>query len=195
MKRASLAALCLAATLGAAGQEMPVPAGLQGRIFIKILLFDRTFERRTEDGFVVAVLYQEGFRRSFLAKEEFAAVVPEWEGQAPGKVAFRCAFVDVDRTADLSDALAAAGADMIYVAPLRSYDVGRIALAARDMRLPAYTGVPEYLEAGLAVSLDLRQDKPRILINLRAAKEAGADFDSQILSLARIFESGEGRER
>ncbi len=195
MKRALFAVLVLAAGLGAAAQEMPVPADLQGRIFVKVLLFDRTFERRTAGGFVVAVLYQEGFRRSFLAKEEFAAGVADWGGQAPGSVAFRCAFIDVDRTPDLPGALAAAGADIVYVAPLRSYDVGLIARAARDLRLPAFTGVPEYLEAGLAVSLDLRDEKPRILINLRAAKEAGADFDSQILSLARIVEGGEGRER
>ena len=59
----------------------------------------------------------------------------------------------------------------------------------REMRLPAYTGVPEYLSAGLAVSLDLRDDKPRILVNLKASKDAGAEFRSQMLSLARIVDA------
>ena len=195
MKRALFIVLLLIGGLRAFAQDMPVPVGLQARIFIKVLLFDRTYERRAEDGIVVAVLYQEGFRRSFLAAEEFAEATADWGEQTSGTVTFRCVFIDVNRMGALSEALTSAGADILYVAPLRSYDIGRIARAARDLRLPAYTGVPEYLTAGLAVSLDLRDDKPRILINLKAAKEAGAEFGSQILNLARIVEGGEGREQ
>lgn len=195
MKRVLPAALIFAtAVLTAAGQEMPVPAGLQAQIFVKVLLFDKAYELRSQDGFVVAVLYQDGFRSSYLAKEEFAAAVPGWSGQTPGAGPFSCVAIDVDRTDDLPAALAAAGADMLYVAPLRSYDVGRIARAARDLRLPAFTGVPEYLNAGLAISLDLRQDKPRIVVNRRAALEQGAELDSRILSLARIVEDDGRRE-
>ncbi len=170
---------------------MPVPVNLQARIFIKVLLFDRSYERRAEDGVVVAVLYQKGFRQSFLAAEEFAKAAADWGDQASGDVAFRCVLIDVDGPQALPESLATAHADILYVAPLRSFDVGRIARSARDMRLPAYTGVPEYLSAGLSVSLDLRDDKPRILVNLKASKEAGAEFGSQMLSLARIVDRGE----
>jgi hypothetical protein len=195
MKRSRIAILLLIAGLRAYAQDMPVPAGLQAQIFIKVLLFDRAYERRAEDGFVVAVLYQEGYRRSFLAREEFAAAAAHWGEEAPATVSFLCSFIDVDKATDLPAALAASGADILYVAPLRSFDIGRIAAVGRDMRLPSYTGVPEYLDAGLAVSLDLRDDKPRILINLKAAKEAGAEFDSRILSLARIIESDKAGAR
>ncbi|MHB8093483.1 MAG: YfiR/HmsC family protein [Candidatus Aminicenantales bacterium] len=195
MKRSLFAVLLLIASLRAFAQDMPVPVGLQAQIFIKVLLFDRTYERRTEDGLVVAVLYQEEFRRSFLAKEEFAAAAADWVDQSSGDVSFRSVFIDVDRAGALSESLAAAGADILYVAPLRSFDVGLIARTACDMRLPAYTGVPEYLSSGLAVSLDLQDNKPRILINLKAAKEMGAEFSSQILILARIIGGAEGSQR
>ncbi len=195
MKRALPAVLILSAgLLSAAGQEMPVPAGLQAQIFVKVLLFDKAFERRSQGGFVVALLYQGGYRSSYLAKEEFAAAVPGWSDQTPGAGSFSCAAIDVDQTDDLPAALAAAGADMVYVAPLRSYDVGRIARAARDLRLLVFTGVPQYLNDGLAISLDLRQDKPRIVVNRRAALEEGAELDSRILSLARIVEDDGRRE-
>ncbi len=192
MKRALIVLVLLAVALPAPAQEMPIPAGLQAKIFIKVLLFDKNYERKTEGGIVVAVLYQNGFRRSFLAKEEFVAAVADWRDESSGTVTFTCALIDLDGREDLSAALARAGADILYVAPLRSFDIGRIAKAAKDMRLPAFTGVPDYLNEGLAVSLDLREDKPRILINLKAAREAGAEFDSRVLSLARIIEGGEG---
>jgi hypothetical protein len=196
MKRALFAAiLLLIAGLRAFAQDMPVPVGLQAQIFIKVLLFDRTYERRTEGGLVVAVLYQEGFRRSLLAREEFVAAAADWVDQSSRTVSFRSVSIDVNHAAVLSESLAAAGADILYVAPLRSYDVGQIARTACDMGLPAYTGVPEYLSSGLAVSLDLQDNKPRILINLKAAKEMGAEFSSQILSLARIIGGAEGGDR
>jgi len=194
MKRSLVAALLLVAGLQAYAQEAPVPVGLQARIFIKVLLFDRSYERRAGDGIVVGVLYQEAFRRSYLAAEEFAkAANAAWADQA-GSVPFRCVMIDVDGPSRLAESLPAAGVDILYVAPLRSYDVGKIAQASRQMRLPAYTGVPEYLDAGLGVSLDLRDEKPRILINLAASKESGAEYGSQLLSLARIVDGGERKK-
>jgi hypothetical protein len=190
MKRALATLLILVASIPAAAQEMSIPAGLQARIFRKILLFDKAFERRAEGGLVVAVIYQNGFRRSYLAMHDFCSAATEEAVQPFDPVAFRCATVDLDRVPDLASALAELGADLLYVAPLRSYDIGKIARAAREMHLPAYTGVPDYLQDGLSVSLELREDKPRILINLKAAKESGAEFDSRILSLATIVSGG-----
>lgn len=192
MKRTLPALLVLALALAASGQEMPVPAGLQGQIFVKVLMFDRSYEGRARDGFVSAVLYQGGFRRSYLAGEEFSATVMSPGDASSGTGPIRCLLIDVDRERDLPAALASAAADIIYVAPLRSYDIASIARAARDLRLPVYTGVPEYLADGLAVSLEIQDEKPRILINLKAAKEQGANFDSRILSLARIVEGAPG---
>ena len=42
------------------------------------------------------------------------------------------------------------------------------------------------MENGLAVGVGLRGKKPEILINLEAARAEGADFNAQLLRLARI---------
>jgi hypothetical protein len=49
------------------------------------------------------------------------------------------------------------------------------------------TGVAEYVRAGIAVGIGVRDDRPEILVNLAAARAAGADFSAQLLLLARVI--------
>lgn len=75
---------------------------------------------------------------------------------------------------------------VVYVTPLRSVDVAEIARISRSRGLRTVTGVPEYVEEGIAVGIGERKARPLIIINLRGARAEGSDFSSQLLNLARI---------
>ena len=53
-------------------------------------------------------------------------------------------------------------------------------------RFRTITGVPEYVDQGLAVGIGIRRDRPLIIVNLEQARAEGAAFSSQLLALARI---------
>jgi hypothetical protein len=97
-----------------------------------------------------------------------------------------CVPIDLDQTADLSAALKLHRVRVLYVSPLRAYSVGTIYAATRTERITTLTGVPQYVEDGLAIGLDMKRERPEIVVNLAASRAEGADLTAQLLKLARV---------
>ena len=166
---------------GTAGQEMPVPVAVQWAILSKVLTYDRHLAKPGKEA-VVGVLYQPQVRSSVRVKDELTAVIAQLEQPVP--MHFSCTAIPYTSAADLHKALEAV--DVLYLAPMRSLDLAAIAIQSRERGKVTVTGVPAYVELGVAVGIDLLGGKPRVLVNLEAAKGAGADFASGLLNIAKI---------
>ena len=176
-------ALLVLAPCVVTAQHMPLPVELQFSLFYRIMSYDRNQEQRSLDGLVIAVVYQSGYRASRAAHDEAVRQRPPAEAES----SVRFVSVDLDGGGDLAAALADPRFDVLYVAPLRAVGIADIATACRRRRLLCLTGVPEYVESGLAVGVGLRGERPEILVNLAAARAGGADFSAQLLRLARVW--------
>ena len=75
---------------------------------------------------------------------------------------------------------------MLYVSPLRATPLRDVITASRAMRVTTVTGVPRYVESGLAIGVDMKGERPEIVINLAASRAEGADLTSHLLKLARV---------
>ncbi|HYC31249.1 MAG TPA: YfiR family protein, partial [Gemmatimonadales bacterium] len=167
--------LALLAVLGlagrAAGQSMPAPVAIQVPLFAKILSFDRALAERASAPVVVGILFQGRFRTSARVADEVREL---WTDGGRAGSTIRLVPIDLDEVDDIGAALARAGVHVLYIAPLRAANVGQVVAAAGRQRVTTVTGVPAYVEAGAAVGIDVRAERPRILINLPAARMAGA---------------------
>jgi hypothetical protein len=47
--------------------------------------------------------------------------------------------------------------------------------------------VSRYVPLGVAVGARLQAERPRLLLNLQAARRAGADFSAELLKLAEVI--------
>lgn len=159
---------------------MDVPVELQVPLFLKVLTFDRRMTARAPDTVVVAVVFQKGNRVSVTAKDE---VLRALRGIASATI--RPMLIDLDEQV-LGVALDSASASLVYVTPLRAVDLANVAAATRSARVTSVTGVPRYVEGGLAVGVRLQGERPKLLINLRAARAEGADFSAELLKLAVV---------
>ena len=166
-----------------AGQPMPVPVSVQWALMVKILSFDRNMKPGKVD---VGVLFQSELRSSVVTKDELMATM-ESAAQSVGQ-RFHIAAIDIGRGHDLVKALDAESLDVLYITPMRAFDLAAITDWARKSRIVTLTGIPAFVDRGVSVGIDLQGGKPRILINLQAARAEGADFDSGLLKLARIVE-------
>jgi hypothetical protein len=84
--------------------------------------------------------------------------------------------------------LAAAGVKVLLVAPLPASSLERIArLSASSDFLTLATDVAD-VDRGLAMGMEIEGGRPRFVVNLGAAVEAGASFESNFLTLCRIVE-------
>ena len=185
--RPAALALCVAAgALGAgpAPDEMEVPVGRQVELFARALAFDRHL---AGDGpLVLAVVYQGGSRDSRRAYDDVAAAARA--GLRVQRRPVRVVGVDVGAGAPAARDLQRAGAAVAYVAPLRGVDVRAFARSAAGAGVLTLTGVRGYVGAGVGLGVGLRDGRPEILLNRRAAEASGADFSARLLQLATLVD-------
>jgi hypothetical protein len=158
--------------------SMPVPADVQAGLFRSIWKLDRNFD--CTKGVRLGIVYQENYFDSLAAKDDFLAVI---DRLGPHTIPV---LIPVQTDQSLTDVLQRADLDMLYVTPLRAVDVAVIGQISRARRFRTFTGVPEYVEHGIAVGIGIRRDRPMIIVNLEQARAEGAAFSSQLLALARI---------
>jgi hypothetical protein len=126
-------------------------------------------------------------RSSLDVKDDFLKALDRIPGRQVAGIHFRCVAIDWDGSKDIAAVLSQERPHVLYVAPLRSVSIEKVAAAARAQGIHTWTGIPEYVERGLAVGIGLRGERPLILVNLNAARAEGADISSQLLSIARVI--------
>ena len=168
-------------------EEMPVPVDLQYSLLMKILTFDRNLKARVGEEIVVGIVYQKNFRVSNNAKDEFTKAMDESPIKKIEDIPIRQVPVNLNDT-DLDSAVSQTKIDILYITPLRAVKIEDITRVSQTRKLTTMTGVPGYVESGLAVGIGTKGDKPLIIINLPATKKEGADFSSQLLRIVKIVE-------
>lgn len=165
----------------AAAQEMEIPVSLQVPLFLKVISFDRQ-RVQNEPTLVVGVAFQSGFRLSSVTRED-----AERTFRGIGDRTIKVVPIDLDRD-NLNDVMAQHRVSLLYVAPLRAYNIRSIADAAATAHATTITGVSQYVLQGLSVGARLQSDRPKLLINVAAAKKCGANFAAELLKLAQVVE-------
>jgi hypothetical protein len=167
---------------------MPVPMDIQLPLLLKVLSADRQLRARAGDELVIGVFYQERYRASVSAMESiFEAAIKSLQAPLPDQTV-RLIPVPIDGEPDWSSLIATLDLDVCYIAPLRAVSVAGLLSATKITQAISCTGVPEYVDSGVAFGFDTQGGKPQIVINVEAAKAEGIDFSSQLLKLARIVE-------
>jgi hypothetical protein len=167
-------------------QQVPVPVAVQIPILVKILNFDRNFPERAGGRLVVGVLFQSRYRTSANVAHEVCLAFQELPAGAFGAVEASCVAIDLDATSALDSALKRKRVQVLYVSPLRAVPLGEVTAVSRAAGITTLTGVPRYVETGLAIGLDMKGERPEIVINLAASRAEGADLTAHLLKLARV---------
>lgn len=167
-------------------QDAPVPMALQVSLFERLWTFDRSHEARLEDGLVIGVLYQSRVRSSALAKDAFVAAAASLTTSGPDA---RIVEIDYRDPVALQSALTQERIDIVYVTRLRAVDIRDVAAVTRAARTLTCTGVAEYVSLGVSVGIELRDGRPKILVNRKASRQEGATFTSELLKLARLVDA------
>lgn len=168
--------VALACSSTAAQQRVAAPASVQLALFEKIWTMDRAFSRPRV--VTIGIVYQRLNRASFNAKEQILEA---------GRDSKSIRFVLIDLENANLEASKLTGVQVLYFTPLRSIDLRELLARTRAQGIRTITGVPEYVEIGVAVGITVERDRPRIIINREASRAEGSDFSSQLLKLARVI--------
>lgn len=178
-------AIVLLAGISALAQQPPIKVDIHLKLMLKTLEFNRAFALAEGRPVRIGILYQEAFPTSHDVGRDAESCLASGQAAIAGHTAVVVAlpFTSVN---DLDSILAADSIVILYVAPLRSADVGAISAVTRAHHVLSMTGVPSYVSDGIALGVDVKGGRPELLINQSAALAEGAQFSSQLLRLATV---------
>ena len=178
-------ALLVGAVRDAVGQEALVPFDRQVVLMNKIVQFDRAYVEMQGEDVVFAIVYQRGYRASLTTQEALVEVLTSQS--TFGRKRVHVVSIELDENGSLDDALLAAAARIVYVAPLRAVDIDDVVRATRGLGILSFTGVPAYVSDGVSIGITMRGDHAEILINLPASRLEGARLSSELLKLSHVI--------
>ena len=173
----------------AQAQKMAAPAEVQVPLLFKILTFDRRLATRPPgDVLVIAVVFQTGYRASLVARNQVVDALKAMQDSTISGHPVRWVAVEWIDEAQVRLALIRERTDVVYVTPLRGVELHPLIRTARAAGMTTFTGVPLYVEQGVALSIGIVRERPQIIVNLAATRAEGSDFTSQLLRVCKVVE-------
>lgn len=176
----------VAASPLARSQEVAVPLDLQVELLAKVAAYDRNFAARAGAEARVVIV-----RRPSVADSERVAshvhaalrALSAIDGLPPAP-----SLLDwVDANA-VRDAVKARRAAIVYFAPGLGDDMASIAKALDGADVLSAAASPAYVQKGAVLGFDLVSGKPKLLVNLGAARRQNVAFKAELLKIAKVIE-------
>lgn len=169
-------ATLLAGVATAPSRAADIPAGLMVKIVMAAIAYDHSIDTRFGDTVKVGIVGASG------RATEIKSVL---EGYADKKLKGKpLELITLDR-----DDLENQDLDLVFFSEALGGDARRLADACQRQNATCVSADEAGVAAGVPLGVELTPDgKPKLLINLEAAKASGANFSAQVLKLARLVE-------
>jgi hypothetical protein len=170
-----------------AKEEMPVPPRIQIPILLKVLTYDRNFEKKVGDTLVIGILYDSQDEDSKKIKEKVSDVLDSLSGKTVKDVPFTYVDLDYSSKNSLKNSIESKKVDVLYIAPAGIGYLKSIVQISQKYKILTITGAPDYVKKGISVGIGLKEKKPEIWINLSSAKAEGSDLPANLLRLCKVI--------
>jgi hypothetical protein len=181
-----LCVLALCSPRDAGAQEPAIPVDIHMSLLVKVLAYDRSLQNHNNDPIVLGIVHQCTWKVSQDVAREVRNVVKAYAMKI-AKRPIRVVPVVFTSVADFESVLNRQPIAVLYFAPLQGSLLEDLLSISRARQIHTITGVAEYVEAGVAVGIGEREDRPLILVNLPAARLEGADLSAQVLQFAKVI--------
>lgn len=187
-RRASLVWMGAAAAVVGPGNalalEPEVPIRLQISLLDRVIPFDRNFAVRVQDKLVVAVLIDDKSVDSVRVGAQLFAELSARELLGNYKLqATRLAFSGLP---GLTDECRRLRAGVVYVTPGVREGVAKLSGALQGLKVLSVASLPEHVGEGLVLGSAVRSGKPRVLVNLKQARQQDIDFRADFLRMVEV---------
>jgi hypothetical protein len=170
-----------------AKEKMPVPPRVQIPILLKVLTYDRNFEKKVGDKLVIGLLYDSQDDDSEKIKEKVSDVLDSLSGKTVKDVPFTYVDLDYNSKKSQKNSIESKKVDVLYLAPGGIGHLKSIVQISQEYKILTITGVPDYVKRGISVGIGLKDKKPEIWINLSSTKAEGSDLPANLLKLCKVI--------
>lgn len=171
---------------GAAELEEANP-DLAAQLHLKILSYDRNLQPRSHGKLMLGILFRPDREESERARGLMQAAFFGRVGRASVQgMTLSVTSIACGDLKTLQKRLQDAGVTLLYLTPGLEDLAGAIHAIAQNLQAPTLSGQRSLIDAGAAIAVITKDDKPGIVVNLPAAKALGMDLDTLLLRLAEV---------
>ena len=167
-----------------------VPPELQAKLFLTALTYDKHLEKRAHAQVDIGILY---FPESLQSKEEALNLSKTLEGFKDKKISgrsFHTVILTYDGNGGLKKKIVDEHIDVLFIARGEKQLVEEVLKVTQSEKILSCTSKAEYVTTcGVTMAVGLKDNKPKIYLNLSSAKREGADFSAKFLRVAEIVDN------
>lgn len=157
--------------------ENDVPLDVQSSIILKTFSYNRTIASKNVN---LGIIINSRSNRSINVKNELLENINLQKAQTKNKVK----VIIIDSIEELRNSII----DIAYITPDVSY-LDEVAKEAKEKNILTWSYDSNNVKKGLySISIANKNNRPRILINLKNSKLEGHDISSQLLKLCEIID-------
>ena len=169
-----------------------VPPELQAKLILTALTYDKNLEKTDTTELNIGLLY---FPESVQSREEVLNFSKTLEGFKDKKISgrsFHTVILTYEDNGGLKKKIVDEHIDVLYIAQGEKKLVLNVLEATQAEKILSCSSRAEYVTTcGVTMAVGLKDNKPKIYLNLSSAKSEGADFSAKFLRVAEIVDSGE----
>jgi hypothetical protein len=169
-------------------QQMAVPIDVQIPLLLKVLSLEKKNLPSSSFAYTIGIIYQDGYDASIKAKDQIFALLNSNTFTLSGGREVKFVPIVIGKDKKLSHLFCEQHFDAVYITPLRLIDMNDLSMMTKKRKILSLTGLPEYVEEGVAIGIGIDGDKAEVIMNLTSTREEGADFSSKILNLVRLIQ-------
>ena len=167
-----------------------VPPELQAKLFLTALTYDKNLEKTDTTELNIGLLY---FPGSSQSREEALTFSTTLEGFKDKKISgrsFHTVILTYEDNGGLKKKIVDEHIDVLFIARGEKQLVEAVLKVTQSEKILSCTSKAEYVTTcGVTMAVGLKDNKPKIYLNLTSAKLEGADFSAKFLRVAEIVDS------
>src|SRR5262249_41307198 len=158
-----------------------LPGARQASLLTRALAYSRELRDRAGPSVVVGVVYRSGNVGSEAMSNDLYHGFQTLTSYAVRGLPFSTMRFPYESNAQLREIIRTEGIDALYVCTGLDTEVDGIAGVTRDMKIISMGGREEYVTRLLSIGVFVVDNKPAVLLNIKASEAEGAAFSSDLL--------------
>ena len=172
--------------------NLVLPYNIQSVLILRLLAYEKNIETRATNGVInIGILYNSAdtSSRTELAKIKNALKILKSKGLKIKGYDFNLYTIPLGTENDLISILKIRKIKVLYITTGNRDFIKMITRVTRKLDILSITSdkPAKNVKNGISVGLGVKENKPKIYVNIKSSSKEGADFSAQFLALAEII--------
>ena len=164
-----------------------VPVELQAKLLLTALTYDKNLSKGEDETLRIGLLYFPEVNKSKKEALEFYKALESFQDKKVRGLNINTMLFAYNGCNGLASKISVEHIDVLYISKANKEVVKDVIKVTQSNKVLSLTSAARYVSmCGISMAMGLKENKPKIYLNLSSAKAEGADFSAKFLRVVEI---------